>query len=85
MPARVTAPASGLFLERVFYAGDDRRLPLVPAFPVAGDVLRVRRAGHEWPGPALRRARYATAARSGVGACGAGIPAVSTAARRRFT
>ena len=35
MPARVTAPASGLFLERVFYAGDDRRLPLVPAFPVA--------------------------------------------------
>jgi tRNA pseudouridine38-40 synthase len=36
LPARVTAPASGLFLERVFYAGDDRRLPLVPAFPVAG-------------------------------------------------
>ena len=34
IPARVTAPASGLFLERVFYAGDDRRLPLVPAFPV---------------------------------------------------
>jgi len=31
----VTAPASGLFLERVFYAGDQRMLPLVPAFPVA--------------------------------------------------
>jgi tRNA pseudouridine38-40 synthase len=35
LPARVTAPASGLFLERVFYAGDERTLPLVPAFPVS--------------------------------------------------
>ncbi len=35
LPARVTAPASGLFLERVFYPGDDRRLPLVPAFAVS--------------------------------------------------
>ena len=35
LPARLTAPASGLFLERVFYPGDDRRLPLVPAFPVS--------------------------------------------------
>lgn len=35
LPARVTAPASGLFLERVFYAGDERRRPLVPAFPVS--------------------------------------------------
>jgi tRNA pseudouridine38-40 synthase len=34
MPARLTAPASGLFLERVFYPRDERRLPLVPAFPV---------------------------------------------------
>jgi len=34
LPARVTAPASGLFLERVFYAGDERTLPLVPACPV---------------------------------------------------
>jgi tRNA pseudouridine38-40 synthase len=34
MPARVTAPASGLFLERVFYQGDERHLPLVPAFAV---------------------------------------------------
>lgn len=30
LPARVTAPASGLFLERVFYAGDRRDYPLVP-------------------------------------------------------
>jgi len=34
-PARLTAPASGLFLERVFYEGDDRELALVPAIPVA--------------------------------------------------
>jgi tRNA pseudouridine38-40 synthase len=34
LPARVTAPAAGLFLERVFYEGDDRRLPLAPAFAV---------------------------------------------------
>jgi tRNA pseudouridine38-40 synthase len=37
LPARVTAPASGLFLERVFYAGDERRLPLVPPFPVPSE------------------------------------------------
>ncbi len=30
LPARVTAPASGLFLERVFYPGDRRDHPLVP-------------------------------------------------------
>ncbi len=30
LPARVTAPASGLFLERVFYAGDRRDYPLEP-------------------------------------------------------
>ena len=30
LPARVTAPAAGLFLERVFYAGDRRDYPLVP-------------------------------------------------------
>jgi tRNA pseudouridine38-40 synthase len=34
-PAQLTAPASGLFLERVFYDGDDRHLPLIPAVPVA--------------------------------------------------
>jgi tRNA pseudouridine38-40 synthase len=33
-PARLTAPASGLFLERVFYEGDPRNLPLVAAVPV---------------------------------------------------
>jgi tRNA pseudouridine38-40 synthase len=33
-PARLTAPASGLFLERVFYEGDPRTLPLVAAMPV---------------------------------------------------
>ena len=32
--ARLTAPASGLFLERVFYDGDPRRWPLLPAAPV---------------------------------------------------
>jgi tRNA pseudouridine38-40 synthase len=33
-PAKLTAPASGLFLERVFYEGDARDLPLVAAMPV---------------------------------------------------
>jgi tRNA pseudouridine38-40 synthase len=32
LPARLTAPASGLFLERVFYEGDRRDWPLVPVF-----------------------------------------------------
>lgn len=32
--ARLTAPASGLFLERVLYDGDPRQWPLLPAFPV---------------------------------------------------
>ncbi len=32
--ARLTAPPSGLFLERVFYAGDARGLPLRSAVPV---------------------------------------------------
>jgi tRNA pseudouridine38-40 synthase len=36
-PARLTAPASGLFLERVFYEGDRRDLPLMPAVPVRSD------------------------------------------------
>ena len=34
-PATLTAPASGLFLERVFYDGDQRQWPLRPAIPVA--------------------------------------------------
>jgi tRNA pseudouridine38-40 synthase len=33
-PASLTAPAAGLFLERVFYQGDQRQWPLQPAFPV---------------------------------------------------
>jgi tRNA pseudouridine38-40 synthase len=33
-PAELTAPASGLFLERVFYEGDPRTLPLTPAMTV---------------------------------------------------
>ena len=33
-PARLTAPPSGLFLERVFYEGDNRQRPLAAAFPV---------------------------------------------------
>lgn len=34
-PASLTAPSSGLFLERVFYEGDGRQWPLRPAVPVA--------------------------------------------------
>jgi tRNA pseudouridine38-40 synthase len=36
VPARLTAPPSGLFLERVFYEGEDRKQPLRPALPLAG-------------------------------------------------
>jgi len=32
VPARLTAPAAGLFLEDVFYEGDTRDKPLAPAF-----------------------------------------------------
>jgi tRNA pseudouridine38-40 synthase len=39
-PARLTAPASGLFLERVLYDGDERTWPLVPAVPVSGWPVR---------------------------------------------
>jgi tRNA pseudouridine38-40 synthase len=41
-PARLTAPPSGLFLERVFYAGDPQDLPLLPAMGlgVARDEAR---------------------------------------------
>jgi tRNA pseudouridine38-40 synthase len=34
LPARLTAPASGLFLERVFYQDDERAHPLRAAVPV---------------------------------------------------
>ncbi|HUK33488.1 MAG TPA: tRNA pseudouridine(38-40) synthase TruA [Vicinamibacterales bacterium] len=33
-PARLTAPASGLFLERVYYKGDARGGPISPATPI---------------------------------------------------
>jgi tRNA pseudouridine38-40 synthase len=33
-PARLTAPASGLFLERVYYEGDPRGAPIAPATPI---------------------------------------------------
>jgi len=36
-PARLTAPPSGLFLERVFYEGDRREWPLVPALEPGRD------------------------------------------------
>jgi tRNA pseudouridine38-40 synthase len=35
LPARLTAPAAGLFLERVFYQGDQRHWPLQPAVAVS--------------------------------------------------
>ncbi len=34
MPAKLTAPPSGLFLEAVLYEGESLARPLVPAFPV---------------------------------------------------
>jgi tRNA pseudouridine38-40 synthase len=34
LPAAITAPAAGLFLERVFYDGDQRQHPLQAAIPV---------------------------------------------------
>jgi tRNA pseudouridine38-40 synthase len=33
-PARLTAPASGLFLDRVYYKGDERGGPIAPATPL---------------------------------------------------
>ena len=41
LPARLTAPPSGLFLERVFYEGDARELaPLCAPVPVAAASAR---------------------------------------------
>src|SRR5687767_6613936 len=34
LPAKLTAPPSGLFLERVVYQGDPRHWPMMPAAPV---------------------------------------------------
>jgi tRNA pseudouridine38-40 synthase len=44
-PARLTAPASGLFLERVYYKGDLRNTPLMPATPLRSCRERTRRQG----------------------------------------
>jgi tRNA pseudouridine38-40 synthase len=44
VPARLTAPPSGLFLERVFYEGESRELPLHAAFPLGRAQPR---AAHE--------------------------------------
>ena len=35
LPARLTAPASGLFLDRVYYAGDPRTADVMPATPLS--------------------------------------------------
>jgi tRNA pseudouridine38-40 synthase len=40
LPARYTAPPSGLFLERVLYEGDAFDQPLRPAVPVSCDIVR---------------------------------------------
>ena len=34
VPAQLTAPASGLFLERVYYEGDERETAIAPATPI---------------------------------------------------
>jgi tRNA pseudouridine38-40 synthase len=49
LPAQLTAPASGLFLERVFYPGDTRGLPLVPAFAVGASGASVTRSQRRPP------------------------------------
>jgi tRNA pseudouridine38-40 synthase len=46
-PATLTAPASGLFLERVFYPGDRRDWPLQPAVPVGPASLDFARDSPE--------------------------------------
>ncbi len=44
-PARLTAPASGLFLERVFYAGDSRATALRAATPLRASAAARGRSG----------------------------------------
>jgi tRNA pseudouridine38-40 synthase len=52
-PAARTAPPSGLFLERVIYAGEADLAPLAPAVPVAAPP-RAARAGASRPAPRPR-------------------------------
>lgn len=40
LPAKLTAPPSGLFLERVLYEGETLDRPLTPAVPVSCDIVR---------------------------------------------
>ena len=40
LPAKLTAPPSGLFLEQVLYEGDKFSRPLAPAVPVSCDIVR---------------------------------------------
>jgi tRNA pseudouridine38-40 synthase len=60
-PAEATAPPSGLFLERVIYAGDPTLAPLAPVFPVAagrrGESGLAPGAGRRAPRRAPGRAR----------------------------
>jgi tRNA pseudouridine38-40 synthase len=49
-PARLTAPPSGLFLERVFYEGDARTWPLLPALDPMRDRALSASAGRARPG-----------------------------------
>jgi tRNA pseudouridine38-40 synthase len=59
VPARLTAPASGLFLERVFYEGDARERPVRPATPLdhfsAGDGPGTASAAGSTRAPSARR------------------------------
>jgi len=49
-PARLTAPPSGLFLERVFYEGDARAWPLLPALDPTRDRAVSASSGRARPG-----------------------------------
>jgi tRNA pseudouridine38-40 synthase len=42
-PARLTAPPSGLFLERVYYKGEQFETAIIPAFPVRSSTPRHKR------------------------------------------
>jgi tRNA pseudouridine38-40 synthase len=44
VPARLTAPASGLFLERVYYGNDPRSEPVTVPTPLAAAASRVHRS-----------------------------------------
>ena len=44
LPARLTAPASGLFLSRVFYPGDRRDVPIAAPTPLDAGTFRQQQA-----------------------------------------